>query len=498
VNSPDAVGVMPFVRYRTPDGWYAYDGPTNRILRLTPAQFDVVGLYHSHSKDGVNAALSSRHAVQEVDGAYEDIDGLVRERGVLTGHHLQRWESYSSVDCVKAELAAGTGMATLELTQNCNMRCAYCTYSGGYTSHRTHSGASMQWSTAKAAVDLLAERDTSFTGPFVSIGFYGGEPLLRFGLIRQVVEYAKAQPALTAHNLCFSMTTNATLLNDEAIRYLAGNNTTLLVSLDGPRAIHDGNRVFADGSPTFDVVMRNVRRVAELAPEFSRQRVSFSVTVAPDVDLFLLRDFLEDDVFQPYRLRVSYVAEGNPGYASAHPVNPDRQVQVQALFSEFMQRRIEGQTPSKLAVALFEPSFVRLHKRTVLQGPVARAAAGGACFPGGCKMYVSSDGTLHICEKMNPHFPIGHVHSGIDVDSVVRLLNQYEALMNREDCRACWAFRLCTTCFTTVGSGSSFEPPSATRCAAIRDAATHDLIAYCAAQEERPDVWRYLDDYTIS
>ncbi len=498
VSRPEAFLGVPNVRYRTPAGWYAYDGPTNRILRMSPEMFDILALYDDRPRAEVLAALSSTYPPRELDDAYQCIDRLVREQGILTGRPIDFWGRYSDTGEVRAQLAKGAGQCILEVTQRCNMRCAYCTFSGGYAFHRTHSGADMDWPTAKAAVDLLAARDLAFDGPFVSLGFHGGEPLLRFDLIRQVIEYATSKPSLTALNLCFSMTTNGTLLHDDVIRYLAKSEVTLLISLDGPREIHDRNRVFADGSPTFDGVMRNVQRVRKLEPGYFRQRVSFSITVAPDTDLLLLRGFLEEsDLFQPYRIRVSYVVPGNPHYASAHPACPDRNRQQQALFDEFMRSRIDGQTPSRLAVALFEPAFVRLHKRTVFRGPVTSAVAGGACFPGGRKMYVASDGTLHICEKMNPHFAIGDVYAGLDAHRISRVLSEYQAIVGREDCRGCWAFRLCPTCFSTVDGPARFCAPNHAECDAFRAAALHDLAAYCAAQECNADVWAYLDAYTV-
>lgn len=104
---------------------------------------------------------------------------------------------------------------TLQLTQNCNFRCKYGIYSETHNlRQRSHSTERMTFETAKKAIDFLWKH--SVDSPDVNIGFYGGEPLLEFPLLKKAVKYSER--LFEGKNLTFSVTTNGTLLNDEIIR----------------------------------------------------------------------------------------------------------------------------------------------------------------------------------------------------------------------------------------------------------------------------------------
>src|SRR5699024_8096020 len=98
----------------------------------------------------------------------------------------------------------------LQVTQNCNLRCGYCTYGGNYK-NRTHSLKTMNFELAKKAIDFGVERSQE-SSDFV-VSFYGGEPLLAFNLIKKCVAYAKEN--IQGKELHFNMTTNGTLLTTE-------------------------------------------------------------------------------------------------------------------------------------------------------------------------------------------------------------------------------------------------------------------------------------------
>jgi len=143
---------------------------------------------------------------------------------------------------------------TLQVTQNCNLRCKYCVYSGSYE-NRIHTNKRMSFETAQKAIDFL--HDHSSLSAAVSIGFYGGEPLLEIDLIKKCVDYAKK--IFDGKDLSFTMTTNATLLTETIMDFLVENNFYVTISFDGPQKIQDKNRVLADGKHgSFNIVIKNV------------------------------------------------------------------------------------------------------------------------------------------------------------------------------------------------------------------------------------------------
>ena len=141
---------------------------------------------------------------------------------------------------------------------------------------RSHSNKDMHWETAKKSIDFLREHSVDSTQ--VNIGFYGGEPLLRFSLIKQIVAYAREK--FDGKELAFTITTNGTLLNEEIISYFEKEDVQLMISLDGPKEIHDKNRVFPNGQGSFDTVMENLERLKAIAPDYAK-KVSFSMVMDP-------------------------------------------------------------------------------------------------------------------------------------------------------------------------------------------------------------------------
>lgn len=131
---------------------------------------------------------------------------------------------------------------TLQVTQQCNLRCEYCAYSGMYE-NRVHTNKKMDFEMAKKAIDFFIEH--SRESKDIIVGFYGGEPLLMFPLIKQCVEYIES--IVEGKKISYAMTTNGTLLNDEVADFLAEHEVILSISLDGSKEEHNLHRKFASG-----------------------------------------------------------------------------------------------------------------------------------------------------------------------------------------------------------------------------------------------------------
>lgn len=116
----------------------------------------------------------------------------------------------------------------------------------------------MSWETAKEAVDYLYGHSMSSEDIYIS--FYGGEPLLMFRLIKEVVEYVKREYCQrTVH---FNLTTNGTLFTPEIVQYFIKNNIQIMFSLDGPKEVHDKNRIFAGSNRgTFEKLRDSMKMI---------------------------------------------------------------------------------------------------------------------------------------------------------------------------------------------------------------------------------------------
>lgn len=146
-----------------------------------------------------------------------------------------------------------------EVTTSCNFRCMYCIYSGIYKGIQKLSNDYLTFENAKCVIDYLSilwkKHNRLNTRP-IFIGFYGGEPLLNFSFITQVVEYIEAT---WKWNVVFSMTTNAYLL-DKYMDYLQSKDFQLLISIDGDIECNKF-RLTKSGRESFPKVYSNIKKI---------------------------------------------------------------------------------------------------------------------------------------------------------------------------------------------------------------------------------------------
>jgi uncharacterized protein len=150
----------------------------------------------------------------------------------------------------------------LNLTNQCNLSCQYC-YEFGADKVATPEGKPkfMDFETAKASVDFLLQQSAGRKS--IHVTFFGGETLMNFPLLKQVVTYANRQAADNGRHIDFSLTTNATLLTPAIIEFLSTNRIGVTVSMDGNKEMHDKLRVFANGRGSYDIIAPKVRELIQ-------------------------------------------------------------------------------------------------------------------------------------------------------------------------------------------------------------------------------------------
>lgn len=177
----------------------------------------------------------------------------------------------------------------LNVNTGCNLSCSYC-YKEDLDNPR--DGKKMDLATAQAAVEMMLteapERER------YNVVFFGGEPLSNMPLIRQVVEWAEARLHGLGKGVEFSLTTNATLLSEEKIAFFDAHRFGLTVSMDGPKAMHDRNRIAVNGQGTYDLV---TRRIAPLLANYRSRPVGARVTLTRGItDVIGIHRHLVDEL----------------------------------------------------------------------------------------------------------------------------------------------------------------------------------------------------------
>ena len=412
----------------------------------------------------------------------ETIEDMLRE-GLLGGYPDMIIEHVMN-DQLEYILDHELSRMCLQVTQNCNLRCNYCIFSGSYI-NRVHNNKRMEWATAQKALDFLYEHNGK-SDEDVLIGFYGGEPLLEFELIQKCVEYS--YKLFPSKNLQFNITTNATLLSPEIAKYLLEHNFTITLSIDGPQEIHDMNRRQVNGQGSFQTLMSNVEDMFKSIPNFPKDKFIVSCVLSNDAELEkVVRFFKEDPRVNQFTYQLTAVNDVNlktkplPARQKNNAIN---QYENAKMFL-YGVGRIPHEMVSQLAVPYVDEMTRNFHHRTAIDMKQKKIHPGGPCVPGHHKLFVDVDGNLYPCERVSETSPImrmGSLDSGFDFDSARRILNVGQ--VTKDECSKCWAFNFCTQCVAFAdGITEISKKLRLCECQRVRSSAEEMMKDYVVLQE---------------
>lgn len=434
---------MPFIHmFKQNNDIYLFDVNTNMISKINERIFK----YFADDKTEESLKPNDRVLIENM-----------KKVGMLQPNKLEIVE-HPMTNMVEDILQNNLSRLTLQVTQNCNFRCEYCVYSGSYH-NRVHNNKRMDWNTAKAALDFLYQH--SKNSAEINISFYGGEPLLEMELIKKCVDYVRT--VFERKNLSFNLTTNASLLTDDMIRYMEKEGFLLTISLDGPQEVHDKNRTFADGKRgTYAVVIERIKRIQEIAPDFVKN-VTFNAVLDDENDFSLINQyFSEEPIIKDIFVSTNYINDVNRKEKIDHN-SKKNYIEVcneKFIGMMYLLKRVQRESVSKLIVRevadIEEKMFKRKVSKQVIQ-PVTHP--GGPCLPGVQRPFVNAYGKLFPCERVNEtcdEMCIGNIYDGFDIEAVKRLLNVGK--ITEAACKKCWAFNFCTQCAVTADDGKKMSP----------------------------------------
>ncbi|WP_418791990.1 radical SAM protein [Phosphitispora sp. TUW77] len=367
---------------------------------------------------------------------------------------------------VLAETTARNGFRQLILTVTgtCNLQCRYCINSMIYPYSETMPSETMSLQVAKKAVDYyldnIARIRRSDPCRTAVITFYGGEPLLQFPLIEEVVRYIREKKVA---NVLFTISTNGLLLDDKVTDFFVANNFAVWVSLDGPEQQHDRNRTTPGGKGSFSDVFANIKRFWQRHSDYPL--LGFLVTYDWRSDISELWQF-----FKSHQEFKKSLFMFNP--VGSHFTDYYKQFSQQernAFFESVATIRKNLYAPltdddNDPLINFFILSPYRLHlMRKILGLPGRPEIPGtGTCLPGE-KICVLPDGRLQPCERVPGLANIGTVETGLNYKVIAELINMYNRNITTQ-CSGCRIMQLCKTCFSHFWSGKDFCKPTPSFC----------------------------------
>ena len=416
-------------------------------------------MVHQYKLNGYNIVLDSCsgsiHAVDEV--AYDIIEKFKQERPEQIVRELlvkyadredvTEEELYACIDDVAALEKAGklftpdtfADMAgtfkersgdvvkalCLHVAHTCNLNCSYCFASQGkYHGDR----ALMSFEVGKRALDFLIENSGHRTN--LEVDFFGGEPLMNWDVVKQLVAYARTQEEPHHKKFRFTLTTNGMLIDDDVIDFANREMSNVVLSLDGRKEIHDRLRVDYAGNGSYDrIVPRFQKLVASRGGKNYYMRGTFT-HANPDFtkDVFHMADL----GFTELSMEPVVCAPGDPAALTAEDLKIVKE-QYELLAKDMLRREKEG-----------KPITFYHYMLDLTGGPCVYKRISG-CGSGTEYMAVTPWGDLYPCHQFvgEEKYKLGNIWDGVTNTALredFRACNAYA----RKECDDCWARLYCS------------------------------------------------------
>lgn len=381
--------------------------------------YDILDDYESKSLDELISKYKDKYSITSIKEAIEEISQLEEDEQLFTEDiyedFIPQFKNRNPV--VKA--------LCLHVAHDCNLKCKYCfAQEGEYHGKRSLMSARV----GKKAIDFLI--NSSGKRKNLEVDFFGGEPLMNFEVVREIVNYARQKEKQYNKTFRFTITTNGILLNDEVQKFINENMHNVVLSLDGRKEINDMMRPKAGTQGSYDSIVPKFIKLANSRNQtdyyvrgtYTRNNLDFSNDVLHMADLGFKQISVEP-----------VVADENEDYSLREEDLPLLFEQYEILASEMLKRQKEGR------------GFNFFHFMIDLsQGPCVVKRLSG-CGSGSEYLAVTPEGDLYPCHQFVgiEEFKMGTVDTGI-TENKMRELFQNCNVYSKEDCKNCWAKFYCS------------------------------------------------------
>lgn len=400
------------------------------VHQVDDVAYDMISMYEDHTKEQIIRAMLDKYADrpdvtrEDLESVLEDIEEL-KDRGQLFSKDLfekVQWDFKKRQSVLKA--------LCLHVAHDCDLACRYC-FAGQGEYHGPRG--LMSFETGKRALDFLVEQ--SGTRHNLEVDFFGGEPLLNWEVVKQLVAYGRSLEKPYHKNFRFTITTNGMLLNDEIMDFCNKEMGNVVLSLDGRKEVHDRMRSTRGGRGSYDVIVPKFqefvrrrlqgpenRREYYIRGTFTHYNTDFLKDILHMADLGFTELSIEPVVASPdadYALRPEDLATINEQYDE--------------LAKEMLKREKEGR------------GFTFYHYMIDLEGGPCIVKRISGCGVGTEYLAVTANGDLYPCHQFagEEKYKVGNVFDGITAPQVADEFKECNVYAHKE-CKNCFARLYCS------------------------------------------------------
>lgn len=379
--------------------------------------YDVLDYYENKDLKEIISELSKKYCKNEIIEAYSEIT-KIKEDGLLFSENININNfNYNNENIVKA--------LCLHVAHDCNLRCKYCFASqGDFKGERLL----MPLEVGKKALEFIV--NSSGNRKNLEVDFFGGEPLMNFEVVKDLVAYGRELEKNHNKRFRFTITTNGVLLDEDKMEFINENMDNIVLSLDGRKEVNDNMRTTVDGEGSYDII---VPKFIEIADKRGDKDYFVRGTFTSN-NLDFTRDALEF-----YNLGFKKI--------SIEPVvtDPKEEYAIKEEHLDTILNEYEEFSKEYIKIKKMDKDFTFFHFMIDLnQGPCLIKRATG-CGAGSEYMAVTPEGDLYPCHQFvgNDDFKLGDVFNGV-INSDIREKFKQSNVFSKEECKTCWARFYCS------------------------------------------------------
>ena len=388
--------------------------------------YDIIGMFETHDRETILQAMSEKYA-DRADITAEDLaECYAQVVSLKDSGKLFAEDTFAPMAGTLKEKTSGVVKALcLHVAHTCNLNCAYCFASQGkYHGER----ALMSFEVGKRALDFLVENSAGRRN--LEVDFFGGEPLMNFDVVKQLVAYARSIEKEKNKNFRFTLTTNGVLVDDDVIDFANRECSNVVLSLDGRKEIHDRYRVDYAGNGSWEKIVPKFQKLVE-ARQGKNYYMRGTFTHANPDFLKDIQKMLELG-FRELSMEPVVCAPGDPSELTEADLAVVMEQYEQ--LAELMLRHDKKGDP-----------FTFYHYMIDLTGGPCIYKRISGCGSGTEYMAVTPWGDLYPCHQFvgDEKFLLGNIWDGVTntaVQSEFAACNVYA----HEECRDCWARLYCS------------------------------------------------------